>query len=101
MITINKLLANDLSGLSDEEQEYAIKFNESLRVGLIDELVEDVTLKMIKSLEANKDEFKDMVGDIIIHGCKGLKDMSTQQLLNLYLEKKSEEAFVNLIEKIT
>ncbi|MPQ43702.1 hypothetical protein [Clostridium tarantellae] len=101
MINIETLINNDLSKLTMEQQEYITKFNESLRQELIEEIVLNVKNMILNDLKNNKEEFDEFIKEMIVNGYKGLKNINTQGLLNLYLEKKDEFDFMNLIEKVS
>ncbi len=57
--------------------------------------------KMLKDIDKSKDYFIDVLTEILENGCKGYNTMSTKALLNIYLNVKTEEDFINLIEKIS
>jgi hypothetical protein len=100
MMDIMKLLHNDTSDLSEEERIQAENFTEDLKEKLIEELVEFDADELIKKLHESKEEFIDSLGSILINGTKGYSKMSIDLLLNIYLSKKSNEDFINLIENI-
>ena len=97
---IFKLLNNDTDGMSDEELKYATEFNEKLKEKIIDELVKYEAEMLIKKLNRDKEEFIDSLGQILTNGSKGFNKMTLQILVNIYLDKKSDEEFVRLIENI-
>ena len=98
---IFKILNNDTTGLTDEEKEFAEKFNENLRETVIDELVIYEGNKLIEDLKNDEEVFREKIEYIFINGKKGFKDMPTKTLIDIYLDKKSEMDFISLIEKVS
>lgn len=99
-MNIFKLLNNDISELSEEERVLAEDFNEALREKIIDSLVESEIDILIKELKFNEQVFRDKLSDIFINGKKGYKKMPTKTLIDIYLDKRDEGEFINLIESI-
>ncbi|WP_143317212.1 hypothetical protein [Clostridium cibarium] len=97
---IMKFLHNDTSGLNEEEKVQVENFTENLKEKLIEELVEFEGNQLIKKLDKSKEEFLDSLGSILINGTKGYNKMPMDLLINIYLEKKNNEDFINLIENI-
>lgn len=98
---IFKILNNDTTGLTEEEKAFAEHFNNNLRDTVIDELVIYETNNMIQSLKNDEESFREKIEEILINGKKGYKDMPTKTLIDIYLDKKSEVDFINLIEKVS
>lgn len=99
-MNIFKLLNNDISELSEEERVLAEDFNEALREKIIDSLVESEIDILIKELKFDEEVFRDKLSDIFINGKKGYKKMPTKTLIDIYLDKRDEGEFINLIESI-
>lgn len=99
-MNIFKLLNNDISELSEEERVLAEDFNEALREKIIDSLVESEIDILIKELKFDEQVFRDKLSDIFINGKKGYKKMPTKTLIDIYLDKRDEGEFINLIESI-
>lgn len=99
-MNIFKLLNNDISELSEEDRVLAEDFNEALREKIIDSLVESEIDILIKELKFNEQVFRDKLSDIFINGKKGYKKMPTKTLIDIYLDKRDEGEFINLIESI-
>ena len=99
-MNIFKLLNNDISELSEEERVLAENFNEALREKIIDSLVESEIDILIKELKFDEQVFRDKLSDIFINGKKGYKKMPTKTLIDIYLDKRDEGEFINLIESI-
>lgn len=97
---IIKLLQTNSSNLSEEERKQAENFTDSLKEKIIEELVEFEADELIKKLWKDKEEFVDSLGSILINGIKGYSKMPIELLINIYLEKKSNEDFISLIENI-
>ena len=99
-MNIFKLLNNDISELSEEERGLAEDFNDDLREKIIDSLVESEIDILIKELKFDEEVFRDKLSDIFINGKKGYKKMPTKTLIDIYLDKRDEGEFINLIESI-
>ena len=95
-MNIFKLLNNDIQDLSEEERIFAESFNEALRNNIIDALVEYEIEELIKQLKDNEESFREKLSDIFINGKKGYN----KTLIDIFLDKKDEGEFVNLIESI-
>lgn len=100
MIDLNKLISGDVSNYSEEEVLYIKEFRSILREVLIDEIVKNKIFKFENEIKNNKNKFKEEISSIIINGIKGLNDMTTEIILNIYLEENNEENFIALIEKV-
>ncbi|MDU2490862.1 MAG: hypothetical protein E7D27_09760 [Clostridium celatum] len=99
-MNIFKLLNNDIQDLSEEERIFAESFNEALRNNIIDALVEYEIEELIKQLKDDEESFREKLSDIFINGKKGYNKMPTKTLIDIFLDKKDEGEFVNLIESI-
>ena len=100
-MNIFRLLNNDIEGLSEEERVVAESFNEALRNNIIDALVEHEIEKLIKELKDDEEGFREKLSDIFINGKKGYVKMPTKTLIDIFLDKKDEGEFINLIESIS
>lgn len=99
-MNIFKLLNNDIQDLSEEERIFAESFNEALRNNIIDALVEYEIEELIRQLKDDEESFREKLSDIFINGKKGYNKMPTKTLIDIFLDKKDEGEFVNLIESI-
>jgi len=100
-MNIFRLLNNDMEDLSEEERIFAESFNEALRNNIIDALVEYEIKELIKQLKNDEESFRDKLSDIFINGKKGYNKMPTKTLIDIFLDKKDEGEFINLIEGIS
>ena len=100
-MNIFRLLNNDIEGLSEEERVFAESFNESLRNNIIDALVKYDIEEIIKQLKDDEDGFRERLADIFINGKKGYNKIPTKTLIDIFLDKKDEGEFINLIESIS
>ena len=99
-MNIFKLLNNDIQDLSEEERIFAESFNEALRNNKIDALVEYEIEELIRQLKDDEESFREKLSEIFINGKKGYNKMPTKTLIDIFLDKKDEGEFVNLIESI-
>ena len=100
MIDLNKLISGDISNYSEEEVLYIKEFRSILRDVLIDEIVRNKIFQFENEIKNNKNKFEEEISSIIINGIKGLNDMTTEVILNIYLEDNNQENFMALIEKV-
>ena len=82
-------------------EQIAEKFNETLRNNIIDTLVEYEIEALIKQLKDDEEGFRERLADIFINGKKGYNKMPTKTLIDIFLDKKDEGEFINLIEGIS
>lgn len=100
MVNIEDILSGDFSKYPQETQEFMKKYTECLRDNIKSELRDDLANKMLKDVDKNNETFMTILSEILDNGCKGFNKMSTRSLLNTYLEKKNEEDFFKLLEKV-
>ena len=100
-MNIFKLLNNDIQDLSEEERIFAESFNEALRNNIIDALVEYEIEELIRQLKDDEESFREKLSEIFINGKKGYNKMPTKTLIDIFLDKKDEGEFINLIESIS
>jgi len=101
LLKIEDILSGNFSSYPEETQIYMKNFAEKLKNYIKTELINDKADKMLKDIDKSKDYFIDVLTEILENGCKGYNTMSTKALLNIYLNVKTEEDFINLIEKIS
>lgn len=100
MIDLNRLISGDISEYKEEEIAYIEKFRGILRDALIDDIVKSKICKFENEIKVNKNKFEEDISNMIINGIKGLNDMTTEVILNIYLEENSQEKFIALIENV-
>ena len=96
-----KLLNNDLEGLNEEEKAFAEEFNTKLRNNIINELVVYEGDELTNKFNTSKEDYYEALGQILINGIKGYKNLTMKQLIDIYLTKKRDEDFIKLIEKLS
>ncbi|EJP6471705.1 hypothetical protein NHI66_000958 [Clostridium botulinum] len=101
MIKIKDILSENFSSYPEEIQIYMKNYSEKLKECIKIELINDKADKILKDIDKSKDYFIDTLTEILENGCKGYNTMSTKALLNIYLNAKTEEDFINLIEKVS
>ena len=101
MVKIEDILSGNFSSYPDETQIYMKSYTEKLRKHIKTELINYKADKMLKDIDRSKDYFIDVLTEILENGFKGYNTMSTRALLNIYLNVKSAEDFMNLIEKVS
>lgn len=100
MIKIEDILSGDFSKYPEETQEFMKRYTEILRENIKEQLRDDLAYRMLKDVDKNNETFMNILTNIVDNGCKGFNKMPTRELLNIYLEKKNEEDFFNLLEKV-
>lgn len=100
MIKIEELLSGNFSAYPEEIQKFMENYTERLRESIEEELVKDMADRMLRDIDKSNETFINILTEILNNGCKGFNKMSTQSLLNIYLEKKTEEDFFNLLKKL-
>ena len=98
---IFKMFNDNMSELSDEERFYVERFNDILKDAIIDELVIYEGNKIIETLKNNEEAFRENMELIFTNGLKGYKNMPMKSLIDIYIDKCGEEAFINLIQNIS
>ncbi|NLM34359.1 MAG: hypothetical protein GX206_02885 [Clostridiales bacterium] len=100
MLNIGDLMEGNFSAYPEEAQEYLRNFTEKLRESLIEELIQDTYNKIMDSIADGREEYKTILTEILAKGHKGYENMTNRALLNIYLERKNEVDFMNLLEKV-
>ena len=97
---IQDIMTGDFSAYPEETQKVMKEYTEKLREAIKEELIQDISYKMLKDIDKSKDYFMNVLTDILDNGYKGLSKMSTQLLIDTYLERKNQEDFLILLEKV-
>lgn len=100
MFKIEDILSGDFSSYPEETQKFMKEYTEKLREAIKGELTKDLANRMLKDVDKSNDVFMNILTEILDNGCKGFAKMSTRTLLNIFLEKKSNEDFMKLLENI-
>jgi len=100
MFNIEDVLSENFSAYPEEAQEFMKSYNEKLREVIKEELIQDRADMMLKDIDKSNETFINILGEILENGCKGFNKMSTRSLVNIYLDKKDEVAFMGLLEKV-
>ncbi|WP_253200526.1 hypothetical protein [Clostridium sp. CF012] len=99
-MNIQDIMSGDFSAYPEETQIFMKEYTEKLRECIKEELIQDISYKMLKDIDKSKDYFMNVLTDILDNGYKGLGKMSTQALIDTYLERKNEEDFFVLLGKV-
>ena len=97
---IEDIMSGDFSDYPEETQIFMKEYTEKLRENIKDEIIKDISHKMLVDIDKSKDYFINVLTDILDNGYKGLNKMSTRSLIDKYLECKNEEDFLALLEKV-
>ena len=100
MMKIQDIMSGDFSAYPEETQVFMREYTEKLRETIKEELIKDISSKMLKDIDKSKDYFINVLTDILDNGYKGFSKLSTQSLIDTYLERKNEEDFFILLEKV-
>ena len=99
-MNMQDIMSGDFSAYPEETQIFMKEYTEKLRENIKEELIQDISYKMLKDIDKSKDYFMNVLTDILDNGYKGLSKMTTQALIDTYLERKNQEDFFALLEKI-
>ena len=97
---IEDIMSGDFSEYPEDTQIIMKEYTENLREAIKEELIKDISYNMLKDIDKSKDYFMNVLTDILDNGYKGLSKMSTRSLIDKYLEKKNEQDFFILLEKV-
>ncbi len=97
---IEDIISGNFSEYPEETQAFMKEYTERLRENIKEELIRDISHKMLENIDKSKDYFIQVLTDILDNGYKGFSKMSTQLLIDTYLERKNEEDFIILLEKV-
>jgi hypothetical protein len=100
MFRIEDIISGEVSSYPEETQEFIKEYTEKLKENIKLEMINDVAERMLRDIEKSRENFMNILADMLNDGCKGLNEMSTRELLNVYLENKDEECFIRLLEKV-
>lgn len=99
-MNIQDIMSGNFSQYPEETQVLMKEYTEKLREIIKEELIKDISYKMLKDIDKSKDYFMNVLTDILDNGYKGLNKLSTQALIDTYLERKNEEDFFILLERV-
>ncbi|MGH4119676.1 hypothetical protein [Clostridium sp.] len=94
------VISGDFSKYPEETQVFMKEYTEKLRENIKEEIINDLSHKMLVDIDKSKDYFINVLTDILDNGYKGLNKMSTRSLIDKYLECKNEEDFLALLERV-
>ncbi|MGV8982973.1 hypothetical protein [Clostridium sp.] len=97
---IEDIMSGDFSEYPEETQIVMKEYTEKLRETIKEELIKDISYNMLKDIDKSKDYFINVLTDILNNGYKGLSKLSTRSLIDKYLEKKNEQDFFALLERV-
>jgi len=97
---IQDIMSGDFSAYPKDTQIVMEQYTQRLRENIKKELIKDISNNMLKDIDKSKDYFINVLTDILENGYKGLSKLSTKSLIDTYLERKNEEDFLLLLEKV-
>ena len=100
MMKIQDIMSGDFSAYPEETQIFMKEYTQKLREIVKEELIKDISCKMLKDIDKSKDYFINVLTDILDNGYKGLNKLTTQSLIDKYLVNKNQEDFLELLEKV-
>lgn len=101
MFNINELLEGELSNYDENTKKAIERFREDLREKLKDGIIDYMINEVLYAMEKGKDELKSVLAVLLENRSKGLNNMSTKALMDMYIMKLGQEKFVDLIQGIT
>lgn len=99
-MNIQDIMSGDFSAYPEEMQIVMKEYTEKLREAIKEDIIQDISYKMLKDIDKSKDYFMNVLTDILDNGYKGLSKMSTHLLIDTYLERKTQEDFFVLLERV-
>ncbi|MBX4266245.1 hypothetical protein [Clostridium estertheticum] len=100
MMEIQDIMSGNFSQYPEETQIFMKEYTEKLRENIKEELIKDISSKMLNNIDKSKDYFMNVLTDILDNGYKGLNKLSTQSLIDMYLERKNQDDFLILLERV-
>ena len=100
MLRIEDIISGDFSAYAEDTQKQMIRYTEILREHIKEELINDRAERMLKDIDKGNETFINILTEILENGSKGFNKMSTQSLLNIYLDNKNQKDFSDLLEKV-
>ena len=100
LLKFEDIISENYSEYSEEIQEYMKSYSDLLREELKAELIKNKADKMLKDIDKNNDTFINVLSEILQNGTRGYNRMTTQTLIDMYLDVKTQEDFIALLEKI-
>ena len=97
---IQDIMSGDFSDYPEETQIFMKNYTEKLRENIKEALIQDISYKMLKDIDKSKDYFMNVLTEILDNGYKGLNKLTTQALIDKYLEQRNEEDFFELLGKV-
>jgi len=99
-MNIQDIMSGNFSAYPEETQILMSEYTDILRENIKEELIKDIASKMLKDIDKSKDYFMNVLSDILDNGYKGFSKLTTQALVDTYLERKNEQDFYILLEKV-
>ncbi|MCJ7689692.1 MAG: hypothetical protein MUO60_10300, partial [Clostridiaceae bacterium] len=75
---IEDLMSGDFSEYPEETRAFMKEYTEKLRENIKEEIINDLSHKMLVDIDKSKDYFINVLTDILDNGYKGLNKMSTR-----------------------
>lgn len=101
MITIENILSGNFEAYPEEVQKYMKVFSDKLREEITNELIKEKAHELLKEMKQGEESFILALSTLLENGFKGYKNMSLTTLLNIFLENKNHENFMEILEKVS
>lgn len=100
LLKFEDIILENYSGYPEEIQEYMKSYSDILREELKAELIKNKADRMLTDIEKSNETFIKVLSEILENGTRGYNKMTTQTLIDMYLDVKNQEDFIALLEKI-
>lgn len=100
MLKFEDIISGNYAMYPEEIQEYMKSYADLLREKLKAELIKNKSDKMLKDIDKSNETFLAVLSEILENGTRGYNKMSTQALIDMYLDIKDQEEFAAILEKL-
>lgn len=100
MLKFEDIISGNYSNYPEEIQEYMKSYSDMLREEIKDALIKNKADRMLKDIDKSNETFLSVLSEILENGTRGYNKMSTQTLIDMYLDVMGQEEFANILEKI-
>lgn len=100
MLNFEDIICGNYSKYPEEIQNYMKNYSQLLREKIKAELIKSKADMLLNSIDNSNEAFMSILTEILENGTKGYNNMSTKTLIDMYLNIKTHEEFVAILESI-